>query len=186
VKLRWVDNAEHVPPSMAASPKGRNINTFLIDYQPYIEQSLVDLAAWVEQGTPPVETAYEYKDGKVTLPSTAAERGGIQPVLHVTANGEARAEVRVGEAVELRVKAEVAAGTGKIVGAKWDFDGSGAFPFAHDVDGTQAKVALTTTHTFDRPGTYFVTAQVESHREGDVKATSRRVPNLGSARVVVS
>jgi hypothetical protein len=42
-----------------------------------------------------------------------------------------------------------------------------------------------TTHAFDRPGTYFVTAMVESHRQGDVHATSRRIPNLAAARVVV-
>ena len=43
-RLRWVENAEHVPPAVAASPPGRNVNTFLIDYLPHIEQSLVDLA----------------------------------------------------------------------------------------------------------------------------------------------
>jgi hypothetical protein len=171
---------------MAASPKGRNINTFLIDYQPYIEQSLVDLASWVEHGTEPIETAFEYKDGKVTLPPTAVERGGIQPVMQVTANDSVCAEVRVGEEVHLQVTAEVPAGTGKVVGVKWDFDGSGTFPFAHPIDGTAAKVNLSTVHAYDRPGTYFVTAMVASHREGDVNASARRVPNLASARVVVT
>lgn len=184
--LRWVENAEHVPPGMAASPPGRNINTFLIDYQPYIEQSLVDLAAWVEQGVEPVGTNFEYQDGKVTLPPTAAERAGIQAVVKVTANDGARAEVAVGEDVQLRVEAEVPPGTGTVISVKWDFDGSGTYPFAHDIDGSAARVDLKTTHSFDRPGTYFVTAMVESHRDGDVKATSRRVPNLGAARVVVT
>jgi hypothetical protein len=171
---------------MAASPAGRNINTMLIDYQPYIEQSLVDLATWVEQGTYPVGTNFEYKGGKVTLPDTADERQGIQAVLRVTANDSSRTEVKVGEEVRLNVHGEVPPKAGTIVGVKWDFDGSGTYPFAHDVDGTASRVDLSTTHSFERPGTYFVTAMVESHREGDVKATSRRVPNIASARVIVN
>ena len=68
---------------------------------------------------------------------------------------------------------------------KWDFDGSGSFPVSHSVDGTRSEVAFTTTHRYDRPGTYFATALVESHREGDVGAAFRRIPNLAAARVVV-
>jgi hypothetical protein len=184
--LRWTENAEHVPFQMVLSAPGRNANTWLIDYQPAIEQSLVDLATWVEQGTRPADTNFEYADGKVTLPATAAERGGIQSVVEVDANGASRAEVGVGEEVILRVRAELPPATGTIIGAKWDFDGSGTYPFAHDVDGTASAVDLTTTHTWDRPGTYFVTALVESHREGKVKAESRRIPNLSSARIVVT
>jgi len=185
-RLRWVENAEHVGPSMAASPPGRNINTFLIDYQPYIEQSLVDLALWVEDGVEPVDTAFEYRDGKITLPSTAAERGGIQAVVAVTADGSSRAEVNVGDEVTLRVVAEVPAGAGSVIAVKWDLDGSGTYPIAHDVDGRSARIDLTTTHRFDRPGTYFATAMVESHRDGDVTASCRRIPNVAAARVVVS
>jgi hypothetical protein len=184
--LRWTENAEHAPPQMVMSAPGRRANTWLIDYQPVIEQSLVDLAAWVEQGVRPSETSFTYAGGQVSLPETAAERGGIQPVVRVDANGSSRAEVRVGEQAVLRVRAEVPAGAGTLVGAKWDFDGSGQFPYAHDVDGTATSFDLTTNHAWDRPGTYFVTALVESHRDSDVKAESRRIPNLASARVVVS
>src|SRR5690606_4061734 len=55
-RIRWTENAEHVPPEMAASPPGRANNTWLINYQPVIEQCLVDLAAWVEQGIEPAGT----------------------------------------------------------------------------------------------------------------------------------
>jgi hypothetical protein len=184
--LRWTENAEHGPVQMVLSAPGRNANTWLIDYQPAIEQSLVDLAAWVEQGIRPTDTNFEYADGKVTLPPNAAKRGGIQPVVHVAANEASRAEAKVGEEVTLQVHAEVAPGAGTIIAVKWDFDGSGAYPYAHDVDGTGATIDLTTTHAWDRPGTYFATALVESHRDGDVKATARRIPNLASARIVVS
>ena len=73
-----------------------------------------------------------------------------------------------------------------IIGVRWDFDGSGTYPFTHEVDGAAAEVTLSTTHAYDRPGTYFVTSLVESHRHGDVSATARRIPNVASARVIVS
>jgi hypothetical protein len=184
-RLRWTENAEHGMPTMLSSPPGRATTTWLIDPTPVIEQSLVDLTAWVEQGIEPAGTEFEYQNGKVTLPPTAAERGGIQPVVSVTANGNSRTEVGVGEPVTLGVHAEVPAGAGTIIGVKWDFDGTGAYPFAHDLDGTAAEVSLTTTHSFENPGTYFVTALVESHRDGDVDATARRIPNVASARVIV-
>jgi hypothetical protein len=133
----------------------------------------------------PAATVYEYLDGKVTLPSRAAERGGIQPVVHATANGSLRAEVAVGESVNLEVHAETPPGAGTIVAAAWDFDGSGTYPFSHEVDGTRSEVTLRTSHSWDRPETYFATCLVHSHVDGDVTATSRRLPNLATARVIV-
>jgi hypothetical protein len=184
-RLRWTENAEHVPPNMAKSPPGRNNNTWLIDYQPVIEQCLADLAAWVEEGKEPVETNFTLKDGKIVLPTTAAERQGIQAVVSVTANGDTRTEVRVGDTVTIEAKAEVPAGAGTIIGVKWDFDGSGSYPESAKVDGSSTAETVSTTHSFDAPGTYFVTALVESHADGDVHATARRIPNVASARVVV-
>ncbi|MCW2529596.1 MAG: hypothetical protein JWM76_4456 [Pseudonocardiales bacterium] len=185
-KLRWTQNAEHVPPSMAASAPTRSNTTWLVNYQPIIEQCLADLISWVEEGVEPVETAYEYLDGAIVLPNSAKERGGIQPVVSVTADGGLRADVTVGQEVTLNVQAETPPGAGTIVGIQWDFDGSGSYPQSEKVDGTQAKVSLSTVHSFEAPGTYFVTALVESHRAGDVNATSRRISNVASARVVVS
>ena len=184
--LRWTENAEHVVPRMAASPAGRDNKTWLIDYQPAIEQCLVDLAAWVEDGVRPAPTNFQYRDGRVILPPTAGGRGGIQPVVTVEANGASRTKVRAGEAVTLRVRAEVPPGAGTVIGVKWDFDGSGSYPLVEKVDGSSASVDQSTTHTWDRPGTYFATALVESHREGDVHAVACRVPNLAAARVIVT
>jgi hypothetical protein len=183
--LRWTENAEHVPPGMAASPPGRNNRTWLVDYGPVLEQCLADLAEWVENGVRPTGTSFEYKDGRVTLPPTAAERGGIQPVLSVTANGGIRAEVAKGSEVTLTVHAEVPPGAGTVIAVKWDLDGSGDFALSSPVDGTGNAVDCSITHVFDQAGTFFPTAMVESHREGDANAKSRRVPNVGSARVVV-
>jgi hypothetical protein len=150
-----------------------------------IEQGLVDLAAWVEADTEPPWTAYEYVDGQIRLPATAAERGGIQPVVAVTANGSSRAEVKAGAPVTLDVASEVPPNAGTIIAVEWDFDGSGSFPFAHEVDGSANDLKLSTTHAYDAPGTYFATARVTSHRTGDIAATSRRITNVASARVVV-
>jgi hypothetical protein len=186
-RLRWTENAEHIPPMMLPPGGGRAPNTWLINYQPIIEQSLADLVDWVERGVAPTGTAYDYRDGKVTLPATASERGGIQPVVYATANGATRADVAVGEAVMLEVQAEVPPGAGTIIDVRWDFDGSGTYPFRHDdIDGTAAQVTRSTTHAYDRPGTYFATALVESHRTGDVAATASRIPNLCQVRIVVA
>lgn len=185
-RLRWTEHAEHGPAFMVPSMPNRASHTWLIDYSPVLEQSLLDLFAWVEQGVEPAGTNFEWAGSRVYLPDDAKERGGIQPVISVTANGQARAEVRVGEPVTLELNAEVPPGAGTIIAAEWDFDGTGSFPFQHpDVDGTSASVTRTTTHSFERPGTFFVTGRVYSHRSGDVSADSCRIPNVGQARVVV-
>jgi len=184
--LRWTENAEHVPPGMAASPPGRDNRTWLIDYGPHIEQGLVDLARWVEHGVRPDDTSFEYRDGKVTLAPTAATRGGVQPVVQALANGGVRAEVKVGEPVTLTVHAEVPPGKGTIIAARWDLDGSGDYSVSLDVDGAQPAIQQSITHTFGTPGVHFATVLVESHTEGDVHAEARRLPNLAAARVVVS
>ncbi|MGO9102985.1 MAG: hypothetical protein ACLP9Y_27440 [Mycobacterium sp.] len=186
-RLRWSENAEHVPLMLVSPSLGRAANTFLIDYLPIIEQSLADLVDWVENGVEPAGTAYEYRDGRVMLPATADERGGIQPVVRATANGGVRADVAVGEPVALEVHAQVPPNAGAVVSVDWDFDGSGSFPFRHDeIDGTATEITRSTTHSYDRPGTFFATALVHSHRNGDLGATSRRIPNLAQVRIVVS
>jgi hypothetical protein len=186
-RIRWTENAEHVPAEFVPSMPHRSSSTWLIDYRPVIEQSLVDLARWVEDDIAPAGTAYQYQDGKVVLPPTAAQRGGVQPVVRVAANGALRAEVKVGEPVTLEIHAATPPGAGTIIDAAWDFDGSGTYPFTHtEIDGNATEVTLTTSHAWERPGTYFATALVHSHVDGDVEATSRRLPNLASARVVVS
>ena len=185
-RLQWTENAEHIPPTYLPNSATRATATWLIDYFPVIEQGLADLIEWVENGVAPPRTNFEFVDGKVSLPATAAERGGVQPVVDVSANGSLRAEVAVGELVQFVVDAELPPNVGTIVSAEWDFDGWGTFPFSHEVDGTQTSVRLETAHAFDAPGTYFVTARVHSQREGEVGGEVRRIPNVASARVVVS
>lgn len=186
-RLQWTENAEHIGPAMLPSSALRASNTWLVDYVPIIEQGLFDLQRWVEEGVAPASTTYQYIDGQVRLPANAGERGGVQPVVRVSADGGTRAEVEAGSAVTLEVHAEVPPAGGTLVSVQWDFDGKGTFPFRHDgVDGTKTELTLTTTHTYDTPGTYFATALVASHRDGDVEAPHRRLQNLASARIVVT
>jgi hypothetical protein len=184
--LRWTEHAEHVPPFILPSDPKRATPTWLIDYMPAIEQSLFDLQAWCEDGVVPASTAFSYADGKVTLPDTAAERGGIQAVVVAHADGAVKVHVTPGTTVTLSVTAETPPGAGTITGVEWDFEGAGSFEFKDEVDGSETKVALSTTRTYDAPGVYYATARVTSHREGLVGATSRGITNVAAARIVVA
>jgi hypothetical protein len=184
-RLQWTEHAEHVPPQYLPGSAERSCETWLIDYFPIIEQGLADLIRWVEDGVPPAASNFEYAHGQVILPPAAVERGGVQPTAEVTANGGARTDVKTGDPVTLEVDVRAPAAGGTIIAVEWDFDGTGAFPYRHQVDGTRTALRLSTTHTYDRPGTYFATARVTSHREGEVGAQFRRLTNVASARIVV-
>jgi hypothetical protein len=185
-RLRWTENAEHSGPTFMPNSPLRSNDTWLIEYHGIIEQSLIDLADWVEKGVPPAGTNFTFADGKVSLPADAAQRGGIQPVVAVTANGAAKAEVKAGAAVELKVASEVPPGAGSIIALEWDFDGKGTWPLKHPVSGKDTRLEAAATHVYDIPGVYFATARVAAHRDGDLAATSRLALNLASARIVVS
>jgi hypothetical protein len=184
--MRWTENAEHISPAFMASSPSRATSTWLIDYMPIIEQSLVDLCNWVENGIAPIGTRFTFADGKVTLPPTAQERGGIQPVVSVRANGGSRAAVRAGTPVTLDVEGEAPPHAGTIIGVEWSLHGDGQFAAESGIDGKSAAVKLTKTHKYDKPGVYFATARVTSHVEGDLRAQHRRLVNVASARVVVT
>ncbi len=186
IQLRWVQYAEHGGPPrmpMKPAPAARLINS-----SGHIEQNLHDLVAWVEEGKRPAVDTYTYTpNGAFIFPATAAERGGIQPVVHAKANGGVRADVKVGQPVTFTVAAEVPKDAGAIVSVEWDFEGLGAFPLKQPgIDGRDARVEISTTYAFSKPGTYFPVARVTSHRDGDVNSRLRRVNNLGRTRVVVT
>lgn len=162
--------------------------TRVVSYLGVLQQALRDLAAWVEQGkAPPRSTDYKVVDGLVTVPPTAAERRGIQPVVTARADGRERVEVRAGQPVTLTAQVEVPPGTGKVVSAAWDFAGEGTFPHVLQLPhGPAERASLTTTHAFAKPGTYFPTVRVAAQRDGDVKTPFARIQNLGRVRVVVT
>ena len=183
-RLWFTENAIHNdgPPSDA---------THTVNYVPCLHQALRDVSAWVEKGVPPpASTNYKVVDGQVLVPATAVERKGIQPVVSLKANGAVRADVAVGKPVKFTAVIEVPPNTGKVVSAKWDFEGEGTFSLAQEIKRSNSnesgtRVTLASSHVFSKPGTYFVTIIANSQRDGDANAAYTRIENLGRARVVV-
>jgi PKD domain len=180
-RLWFTENALH------GYNEDKDARTRVVSYLPLLQQALRDVSAWVEKGAaPPANSGYRVDGGQIVLAATADKRAGIQPVVSVSANGKARAVVKAGKPVRLTATVAVPPGTGKIVSAAWDFDGSGTFSEKAKLPAKAvAKAKLSTTHKFAQPGTYFVTVKVESERAGNANTPYARIPNLGRVRVVV-
>ena len=88
-RVWFVDRAMHTDPSTMTTVQVKPDRlTRIVSYRGVLEQALRDLAAWTERGiAPPASTEYEVRGGQVFVPATAAERRGIQAVVHLTANG---------------------------------------------------------------------------------------------------
>lgn len=177
--LQFIDNAHHENPM---TPIQR---VHAVSYGPALKQGLRDLARWVEEGTRPPETAYRVENAQVIVPGNAAQRGGVQPVIALTANGGPKAEVSVGEPVCFTALVEAPPGAGRIVAAQWDFEGSGDFPVVAAVTAPAETVALEASHAYATPGTRFAVLRAELHRDGDAQARHCRVANLARVRVIV-
>jgi hypothetical protein len=188
-RLWWVENAPHGAPQVLGPALTRERDpgiwkSRLVDYDGVTAQALRDLVAWVEEEVPPPPgTGYRMTDdGGITLASNAKDRGGVQPVVRLTANGGSRADVKVGETVHFVATAEQP-GAGSIVSAEWDFLGNGAF--RHQSFTPEASVTLETDHAYDTPGTYFACFRGGSHRDG-LSGNRPYARNNGRVRVVVS
>lgn len=179
-RIWYAENALHGAQQFSEDP------TRVINYNPMLEQALRDVAAWAEKGVaPPQSTNYKVIDGQVIPAATAAMRGSVQPVVTLKANGAAKAVVRAGQRVNFVTTIAVPPGTGKVVGAEWDFDGSGKFAQKASIKAAAQTVTLTASHAFAKPGTYFVAMRAFSHRTGNMTTPYARIPNLGRVRVVV-
>lgn len=165
--------------------------TRAVSYNGVLHQALLDLSAWVEKGIEPApSTNYTVDNGTVKVPATADDRRGIQPVVVATVNDAKRANVKAGEEVTFNVVVEIPKGKGKLVEAKWDFDGTKTY--ATSVDLSTAKVSadgcrveFTSTYTFSKPGIYFPTIRVASERNGNMDDIYTRIPNLDRMRIIV-
>ena len=177
--LWFIDNANH------ENPLTTGANAHIVSYSGALQQGLRDLATWVETGTHPGNTAYEVVDTQVQVPRRAQDRGGIQPTIDLQANGGSAAEVKVGEAVSFTATIEVARAAGKVVSAEWDFLGSGNFLDKATISPDEC-VAVTASHRYTNPGTYFAVLRVASHRNGDPRTHYARIQNLARVRVVVT
>ena len=179
-RLWYTDRANH-------GDRGRQeMPTRTVSYLGVLQQALRDLSAWVERGVePPSTTNYEIVDGQVKVPADANKRGGIQPLVHLSANGAKRAEVAVDEPVELVADIQVPEGSGQIVQAAWDIDGTGSYSSPVELkDPAGDKLSLKKTHSYSAPGTYFVTLKVASQREGNTDTPFALIRNLDRGRVV--
>ena len=177
-RLWWIDDAEHGP----AAPE----STRLINFNGVFGQSMLDLIAWVEEGTEPSPTtAYTTNAANwiVQAPSATARRG-IQPVVAI-AGSDSPLAAAVGRPLTLRGSVEVPPGAGRVVEVKWDFDGSGQWPVRHAVRSARNPLAVETTHTFPKRGTFFVTLKATSLRAGS-RSDLHGIEALARARVVVS
>lgn len=189
LRVWFTENAMHLSGSQVVEGPVPVRCTRLVDYRGHVHQAIRDAIAWVEFGIePPLDTAVERsRDGEVSLPATAAERRGIQPVVSAAVHGGVRAEVLVGEIVEIEAHATTPPGGGAIVEIDWDFDGTGTFPIREEgIDGTCADMRAAQTTSYDSPGVYFPCVRVTSHRDGDVDSPQRRLTNLARVRVVVT
>jgi hypothetical protein len=174
----FIDHAHHENPM---TPLAR---AHAVSYGGALQQALRDLARWVEEGVRPTDTNYRIEDSQVVVPKSARERGGIQPVVALAANGGDRAEVRSGEPVRFEASVEVPAGAGEVVSAEWDFEGAGEFSAAAGFTPSE-RLVLSAKHAYDKPGTYFPVLRAASQREGDPDTPYGRVQNIGRVRVVV-
>lgn len=189
-RLYFIDNADHGSEVGTALPgqivdPGRD-GAHIVRYRPVLEQMLLDMSAWVEQGVkPPASTPYEVIDGLPVLPAKAGKRKGIQPVVELKVNGGKRAEVAVGEPVTFSAHIQMPPRAGKVVAAEWDFEGEGTYPVAAQIGNIRPAVQLEATYTFSEPGTYFPVLRATSQREGDPDTPWARIENLDRVRVVV-
>lgn len=162
----------------------------IVSYLGALHQGLLDLSDWVERGIEPaLSTNYVMDGAQVIVPKTAAQRGGIQPVVTLLSDGEIRKEIRAGEEVAFQAAIELPKGSGELDEVTWDFEASDSFMPSGTVssvvwnDEGIGTATAETSFTFTKPGTYFPVIKVASNRNaGDIFT---RIRNQARMRVVV-
>ena len=182
LRLWYMDNCMHTDCEEGNGGDHQHI----VGYLGALWQSLLLLSDWVERGVEPPETSVYSLDGaQVSLPPTAAQRRGIQPVVELLANGAKKAVVRPGEPVTFTASVSVPRDGGTVDSVRWDFEASDEFTPRGTVelsDGGHAAAA-TAVHAFPSPGVYFPVVKVSTNlRPGD---PFTQIPNQDRVRVVV-
>lgn len=159
----------------------------LIDYTGILEQALLALSAWVEEGVePPGSTSFSLTENQFVLEEDVARRGGIQPKVELTVNDAARANIKPGESVDLSVRIELPQGAGEIVSVQWDLQGNGTYVDADFNRLPDGSWEAGTNYTYGEEGTFFPQVQVASKRDSETATAFARAYNLGRARIVVA
>jgi hypothetical protein len=162
--------------------------TRLIDHQGSARQALFDLIDWVEEDrAPPASTAFTMTAHNRLDLAPGAERGGIQPLVALTANGNAGCVyVRTGEKIRFEAQVAVPAQAGYLIAARWDFDGRGLWP-QQEAPADKPRIAtFVAEHVFDNPGIYFPALSVSAQRKERAHGEHFLTYNLGRIRAVVS
>lgn len=161
--------------------------TRTVSYLGVLQQALLDLSDWVEKGIEPASsTSYQIIDGQVIVPSKANERKGVQPIVDLTVNGKKRADIIKAQSLTFVAIVDIPPGSGKLVLAEFDFDGSGKFsvPGKFKIINNNTAV-VKVKYKFLSESTFFPTVRVASQRQGDANTIYTRIQNLDRVRVVV-
>ena len=193
VRIYYNDNAPHGDVSETG------FETRLVSYLGMLRQGLLSLAAWTEKGIePPKDSSYDLVDSQIILKEDAGERGGLQPVVKLLADGKEKVEITAGQSVRLTASISIPEGAGEIERIEW----SRGFACDHDLEKSRQaifnnvyeweklpsdegvlKYRAEHEFTYDEPGTYYAVVKVTSNRnKGDVYT---RLRNLARCRVVV-
>jgi hypothetical protein len=180
-RIWYTDRALHGDQAVQDDPSR------VVSYLGVLQQALRDLSAWVERGTaPPPSTQYRIENGQVIVSPVLSERGGLQPLVTVSANGQSRVEIAAKTRLALTGSIAVPPGAGEIVAAQWDFEGTGKYDAPVALPASpQRMLKLTASHLYARSGTYFAVLRAVSQRQGDRKTAFGRIENLARLRVIV-
>lgn len=188
-RLWYVDNCMHTSPTVMPGDPRPVVTTRIISYQGVLQQALLDLAAWVEDGVaPPLSTRYKVTDGQVIVPPTAFGRRGVQPVVELMIDGSDRIDAQAGQSVTFSGAIQVPPGAGMVVKAEWDFEGTGDYPVVEEfksADTLQCRKSVTATHAFKEAGIYFPALRVTSQRRDFIGTEFGGAQNIARVRVVV-
>jgi hypothetical protein len=180
-RLWYVDHALHGDMTRQEDP------THTVSYLGVLQQALRDLAIWVEKDIPPPSTtAYAIDGGQVRVADKASSRKGLQPVVTVSAKAGRRIEAKAGTPVRFDGRIETPPGSGEVVVADWDFDGSGEFTAHSQVRAGHNAVTVSIEHVFAAPGTYFAVLRATAQRRSARGTSYARLQNLARTRITVA
>jgi hypothetical protein len=189
-RIYYQDNAPHGAfPTLPPGPSAAEQATKMASVGGVLNQTLLDLAAWVERGVQPLPSTRYKIDAmnQVVLPEKAAMRRGLQPLVTLTANGSKRVEVGLRQPVTLAARLEMPPQAGKIVQYEW-YLGAPGYGYEPTVQLSKPQKALNGKRTvsFDKPGEYSITLRGEGQRDGvnEVNGTTL-LQNIARVRVVV-
>jgi len=183
VRIYYNDNANHAD---LFEIKGDN-NGFLVGFGGIWLHALEDLVNWVEKGMPPAPSTRFSVDehNQVSIPTPASKRGGIQPVVTLSVNGEDHATVGVNQAVKLTGKIETPPNTGTVLQYDWYLgDGPVKYETPTVLQVPQELVNVSRTVSFPKAGTYELTLRATAQRVGNSDYWTN-LQNLARVQIVV-